>query len=544
MSASSKKKLRKEWESAKMTEKQLAAQKEAKTTKLYTIGFVAVMAVLLVVAIIVGVNQTLNAKGVREKNTVAMTVGDHEISNAELNYFYMDTVNNFINQYGSMAAMFGLNAGVPLDEQVIDEETGLTWADDFLESAKANAKSVYAMADAAEAAGFQLSNEEATEIEYQTQMLDTYAAMYGYADGDTYLKAMYGNGADMASFTEYNKRSALASAYYTAYGEGLTYTDEQLRQAEAENPKAYNAYSFQSYFLSASKFRTGGTTDAEGNTTYSPEEIAAAEAAAEESAKALTGADITSVEALDAAIAALSINAETTAASTANTATPFASINAIYSQWVTDDARQAGDKAYFASTTTDAEGNETVSGYYVVYYTGSTDNVFPLVNVRHILIAPEHVHAEGETHEEGETYSEAELIAAKAQAEAILRQWKDGDATEESFAQLANEHSADGDGTTGGLYEKVYPGQMVPAFNDWCFAEGRKTGDTEIVETEYGYHIMYYVGDADITYRDYQIENNLRNLDMSTWYAETVDAMTVTDGDTRYINTSLTLNAQ
>ena len=544
MSASSKKKLRKEWESAKMTEKQLAAQKEAKTTKLYTVAFAAVMAVLLVVAIIVGVNQTLNASGVREKNTVAMTVGDHEISNAELNYFYMDTVNNFINQYGSMAAMFGLNSGVPLDEQVIDEETGLTWADDFLNSAKANAQTVYAMADAAEAAGFQLSNEETTEIEYQVQMLDTYAAVYGYPDGESYLKAMYGNGADMDSFTDYSKRSALASAYYAAYGEGLTYTAEQLQEAEAENPKAYNSYSFQSYFLSASKFRTGGTTDEEGNTSYSAEEIAAAEVAAEDAAKALTAETITTVAELDAAIAALSVNAETTAASTANTNTPYASINAIYSQWVTDDARQAGDKAYFASTTTDADGNETVSGYYVVFFNGSTDNTFPLVNVRHILIAPEHVHAEGETHEAGETYSEAEMAAAKTQAEAILTQWKEGDANEESFAQLANEHSADGDGTTGGLYENVYPGQMVSAFNDWCFAEDRKTGDTGIVETEYGYHVMFYVGDADITYRDYQIETNLRSLDLSTWYAETVDAMTVTDGDTSYIKTDLVLNAQ
>ena len=40
MSASSKKKLRKEQEAAKLTEKQLTAQKEAKKTSLYTTAFV------------------------------------------------------------------------------------------------------------------------------------------------------------------------------------------------------------------------------------------------------------------------------------------------------------------------------------------------------------------------------------------------------------------------------------------------------------------------------------------------------------------------
>ena len=68
MSASSKKKLRREQEAAKLTEKQLTAQREAKKTRLYTVAFVAVMAVLLVVAIVVGVNQTITANGIREKN--------------------------------------------------------------------------------------------------------------------------------------------------------------------------------------------------------------------------------------------------------------------------------------------------------------------------------------------------------------------------------------------------------------------------------------------------------------------------------------------
>ena len=41
---------------------------------------------------------------------------------------------------------------------------------------------------------------------------------------------------------------------------------------------------------------------------------------------------------------------------------------------------------------------------------------------------------------------------------------------------------------------------MVANFNDWCFDASRQPGDHGIVETEYGYHIMYFSGTADHNY--------------------------------------------
>ncbi len=114
-----------------------------------------------------------------------------------------------------------------------------------------------------------------------------------------------------------------------------------------------------------------------------------------------------------------------------------------------------------------------------------------LVDVRHILLMPEG----GTTAEDGTTtYSDEEWKACEDAAQAILDTWIAGEKTEESFAALANEHSADGgSNTNGGLYEDVYVGQMVQNFNDWCFDTSRKYGDTGLVKTEYGYHIMYFV---------------------------------------------------
>ena len=143
MSASSKKKLRNEQEAAKMTERQLAEQKEAKKVKLYTTVFVIVLVAILAIAVTVGVNQTISTSGMREKNTVALTVGDNQLSNADLNYFYIDAVNTFYSQNGSYAALFGLDVTKPLNQQVTDETTGDTWADYFLDSAVGNATAVY-----------------------------------------------------------------------------------------------------------------------------------------------------------------------------------------------------------------------------------------------------------------------------------------------------------------------------------------------------------------------------------------------------------------
>lgn len=540
MSASSKKKLRKEQESVKLTEQQIAAQKEAKKLNLYTTIFVVVLALLLVTAITVGVRTTIANSGVRERKTTALTVDSHSISNAELNYFYIDAVNNFMNQYGSYASLFGLDTTKPLNQQVVDPETGLTWADDFLSSAKESAKSTYALADAANAAGFALSEEQVSSIEQSVANIEVYAKLYGFSDAESYLQAMYGKGAAMDSFLEFNKLTALANAYYSDYAKNLTYTDADLRALEAEDPAAFTSFTYNTYYLSASSFLTGGTTDDEGNTTYSDEEKAAAAAAAETAVKELTAEGVNSVATLDAAIAALPVNVGKTVASNENKDVLGSKLSSVYGDWIRDGARKPGNVASFPSTSTDDEGNETVNGYNVVLFRGIDDNTVQLPNVRHILLA-----FEGGSKDEttGQTvYSDEEKAAAKAAAEEVLAQWKAGEATEESFAALANDKSADGDGTTGGLYENIQPGQMVESFNDWCFDAARKPGDTGIVETQYGYHVMFFSGDSRYNYRDYMIETQLRSADTSDWYAKTMEAVTATDGDTSYIRMDLVVN--
>lgn len=160
---------------------------------------------------------------------------------------------------------------------------------------------------------------------------------------------------------------------------------------------------------------------------------------------------------------------------------------------------------YYSQEYTDLDtGREVLEQYYDEHQEKfesdgvMKDDTPATINVRHILISPEG----GTTDDNGQTtYSDEEWAAAEAKAQEILETWKAGDATEESFSELAKEYSTDpGSNTLGGLYEDVAPGDMVEEFNDWCFEAGRAVGDTGIVKTSFGYHVMYFVSASEDLY--------------------------------------------
>jgi parvulin-like peptidyl-prolyl isomerase len=154
---------------------------------------------------------------------------------------------------------------------------------------------------------------------------------------------------------------------------------------------------------------------------------------------------------------------------------PAGSLDDSVSAFLLDTSRRAGDKIMVED-----EDDFTVL-LFINRYRDESVSV-ESIDVRHILISVEN----------GEFADDPE--GALSRAEEILQMWRDGDADEDYFARLANEHSSDpGSNQSGGLYNNVAPGEMVPSFNDWCFNASRRPGDTGIVETSFGYHIMYFV---------------------------------------------------
>ncbi len=195
--------------------------------------------------------------------------------------------------------------------------------------------------------------------------------------------------------------------------------------------------------------------------------------------------------------------------------------------------RNPGDIKSF-ETTTGTGDDKVVSSYTIVLFEEKTDNVYALKDVRHVLIK-----FEGGTYNSSTgkyTYTTEQKNTAKKEAEKLLAEWKEGEMTEETFIKLAEEHSDD-NAEDGGLYEDIYPGQMVEPFEDWCYDEARKVGDTGIVESEYGYHIMYFVGDSDKNYRDHLVSTDKLADDLEAWHDKLIEAIKLTELDLGCVDT-------
>lgn len=520
MSASNKKKLRSAENAAKLTEKQRTEQKEAKKLRAYTIAFVVVLVALIVAAVFAAISRNSNNIGKKERQTVAMTVGQQVLSNADLNYFYVDTINNFYSQNNAFLSLYGLQTGVALKDQYMDEDAGITWADYFLTSAKQNAQGTYALAAEARESGFEVSETVKQQVDSTLGMIEQYGSILGYGNADGYLRAMYGAGANTETYRNYVETSLYAGEFSDSFMNSLSCTDEEMQAEDDAHAGAFDSYGYHYYYIPVSEF--------EGS-----DAIAQAEAAA----ASLTGENIASAEDFDAAIAALSINEGKDVASTYSTANHLSSANTFLQDWLANEESKDGSTTYVP---VNAGDDAATTGFYAAYLDGVSNNRFPLVNARHILIP-----IEGGTNENGVTdYSDDEKAAAMDKAESILAQWKNGDATESSFAKLAEENSADTASLeNGGLYENIYPGQMVAPFSDWCFDSNRRVGETGIVESSYGYHIIYLSGFSNETYRDYLIKNQITSEKSEQWYAEVIEKNPVTDFDFSYIRTDLVLNA-
>lgn len=284
-------------------------------------------------------------------------------------------------------------------------------------------------------------------------------------------------------------------AYAQSYSDSLTYTDAELEAAYQADPKAYDKAAWEYVVVSGA---ADSTTDADGNTVQATDEE---QAAAKETAKA-TAEEILAAYNSGKSLESIAGNYEK---ATYYNTTDAAYYDGVVGNWLFDDARKDGD----------TEILEVGTSYYVSLFHSRGREEYKTVDIRHILITPETgTKAQGdEGYEDEQTQLKA---AARTKAEEILAQWKSGEATEDSFAQLAMENSADGSKYDGGLYTRVTKGWAVEEFNDWCFDASRKDGDTGIVDTTYGSHVMYFVG-YDLPAWAASVTSDLQEKASSEW---------------------------
>ena len=187
-----------------------------------------------------------------------------------------------------------------------------------------------------------------------------------------------------------------------------------------------------------------------------------------------------------------------------------------YGEWLLDSARKAGD-----ITLAENDTGSSVN-YYVAIFEERLRDEENSRSVRHILFRA----GSGNETPTQEQYDEAEQ-----KAQDILDQWKAGEATEDSFAALASTSSEDtGSKSGGGLIDQITSNSpYMEPFRDWAVDPARQEGDTGLVKTDYGWHVMYYSSTDDPIWR-LTVTDGLAQEDYDKLITDSTEGWSVTRG--------------
>ncbi len=169
-----------------------------------------------------------------------------------------------------------------------------------------------------------------------------------------------------------------------------------------------------------------------------------------------------------------------------------------------------------------ANVEKTSEYYYSAYFVteAAHRDETKVRNVGHILFK---VDATKDTNA-GVSYKTSE--EAKAAAESLLAQIRgEANLTKEKFEEYG---SVTHDSKV--YYEDITKGQMVEEFEDWLFA-ATTVGELGLVETEYGWHIIYYDGESgEIAWR-VAAQDGAAEEEVTSWYDGLPDySITFNDG--------------
>lgn len=464
-------------------------EKEKKEERISTaIGIVVLVALVCLVA-------SFPIRTYLATHETYVVVNGEAVNKVEFDYQYNLTKNNYITQYGSYLTYFGLDTSKDLSTQMYSDT--LTWQDYFEQNAVESLKQNKALMAEAKAAGFTYD----TTDEYNTfkETIKTSAASAGISEKE-YVRSIYGSYATMGRIEEYVKNDMVMNAYYQKLQEDNAPSDDEIQSYYEENKATYDSVDYRLTTIEAdlptepteladpveeTAADTTGTTDGTAatdstqDTAYQPSDA--------EIAKAMEDAKV------------LADDAEQTVAKDgeAHENEKKSSVNYLISDWLFDDARKAGDTTVIT--------NDNSHCYYAVAFEKRYLEETPSADVR--VIIP----TEDKTGEE------------------ILEEWKNGAATEDSFAELCKKYTQDTSAVeNGGLFEQVTKTGMTEELSNWIFDTSRQAGDTVAITVSDTTYVLYYIGQDQPEWK-INIKNTLVSDTMSQHMQDITADVTVED---------------
>ncbi|MBQ8551476.1 MAG: peptidylprolyl isomerase [Clostridia bacterium] len=418
--------------------------------KIRRITAIATISVILVIAVVITAGLTAyNARinnGEYLRGKLAASSRNIDVNGSVMSYFYGDIYHTFTDYYGSYLEYFGLDTSISLKDQELSD--GESWFEYFMSAAESTVTTVLTLNEAAKDDGVTLTEAEKAAIKKRA---------------DSTVASLYGRGVNSDDIYNARLLEALAYKYRIIKEADLTPSEAEITAYFAEDPKQFQTVDYYSFSL---YYDTEGTADDPEGYTEADIIAIAEELAASENEKAF----IEAIEAL--------MRSDGSDISEDDMTAKLQSLKTIGAKW--SDGSEVSEWAFSANVGDTLSVHDAENTMYTVYmltaepYRSESDTV----TVRHILLSDT-------------TYGSREGASAKAKE--LLSQIKNEGMDSDDFALLVLEYSEDqGSYYSGGMYKNITQGQMVDTFDEWCFDPDRRAGDTDIIETDLGVHVMLF----------------------------------------------------
>ncbi len=482
-----------------------------------------VISIVLCAVIVLGVVAfSLNYYGALQRIIKIGGVGSEQsVSIAEYEYYYMRSYNSlrYQAQYYQyyQSTSIGYDTSLPPDQQTQtttdDDGNEITWAEKLHDDTISLIQMHKAYYNEAVERGLEITEADEAYIDTQIDSLREEAESAGGTSSDgentvsyslnAYLRKVYGGSVNERFLRKQLKIQILAQKYYNERTKEIAAAYEQS-DIDAEYKKdttAYDLVTFRAYTFSTTELTQGDDETEDELKARQTKADAEVKSNANAFYKAVTNEATFTAKANELNKDTEDYDVDKSTKYTMPKSNVQENFSSDIATWLFDSTTKDGAKKLFSD---DDEGSYTI----VLAVKGPHQE--KTVTARHILFST----TDDST---GSELSDEEKAQKKKDAESALKEYNEGAKTEDSFAALANKYTEDsGSSSNGGLYENIYPGQMVAEFNNWIFDSNRKAGDVELVETSYGYHIIYFVAANDTDYYDSTIRSSKASEDIET----------------------------
>ncbi len=438
-------------------------------------------------------------------NGTYITVDGESVSRVEFDYYYNIAISNYLSGQGAWLYYAGIDLSGDLSQQMYSED--MSFKDFFDEMAVDLMAQNKALEKEGRAAGF--TYDTAGKYKEYMESLKDYASKEGVSARE-YIRGTYGAYATESRVKPYVEEMMYANAYYESVVEDMVISQDEIEQYYNEHKNNYDLIDFRLNSVSA-ELPKEPTELADPVESAAPAESTAP---AEGEGSGTDGAE-SEYEPSEAEIAAAMEKAKAEAENMEKTIKTEGNqtVGAFYSDvlyilrdWLFAEERNPGDTTVIE----DASSNR----YYVLAFEKRYRNGAPTVDARVVM-------------------------TNNGNGQEILDEWKSGEATEASFAELSDKYNDPAvTDAQGGLYEEMQVSYLAAELGDWFGDSSRVKGDTAVISPEgdtYSY-VVYYVG-ANREEWIVNIENTLRSSRASEYADKLAESITVEDkkGNLNYL---------